>query len=282
MSTPTPIADIEIFRHAQNLVTSRSYARSQTPLKPLRPSQIRLVPTNLRVGPLKRQRQRKPLLKQEEESEEDEESEESDEEDLEGLTTDELEARERCAWAKDLDGPNRPRSKSRSRSKSRLQPEPLECIGSAAQYRKELLAQSRSQAQSQSQDSESKKSQVLLATPAKTTTPNSKSIAQSSPNSTTTTPVTTTTTPTSKKKSSSTSKKRKRASTSPPSDLDSPVASASAPGQLGSNRRFGYDGNDGNDGTILSASQPLPARKSLFPLIRYTPSIAGYAVHYGS
>lgn len=280
MSTPTPIADIEIFRHAQNLVSSRSYARSQTPLKPLRPSQIRLVPTNLRVGPLKRHRQRKPFLKQEEEeSGEDEESEESDEEDLEGLTTEELEARELCAWAKDLDGPNRPRSKSRSRSKSRLQPEPLECIGSAAQYRKELLAQSRSQAQSQSQDSESKKSQILLATPAKTTTPNSKSIAQSSPNSTTTIPVTTTTTPTSKKKSSSTSKKRKRASTSPPSDLDSPVASASAPGQLDSNRRFGYDGNDG---PILSASQPLPARKSLFPLIRYTPSVAGYTSHCGS
>jgi hypothetical protein len=275
MSTPTPIADIEIFRHAQNLVSSRSYARSQTPLKPLRPSQISLVPTNLRVGGQKRQRQRKPLLKQEEESEEDEESEESDEEDLEGLTTEELEARELCAWAKDLDGPNRPRSKSRS--KSRLQPEPMECIGSAAQFRKELLAQSRSQAHSQ--DSESKKSQVLLATPAKTTTPDSKTAAQSSPNSTTTTPVTTTTTPTSKKKSSSTSKKRKRASTSPPSDLDSPVASASAPGQLGSNRRFGYDGNDG---PILSASQPLPARKSLLPLIRYTPSIAGYAVHYGS
>jgi hypothetical protein len=280
MSTPTPIADIEIFRHAQNLVTFRSYARSQTPLKPLRPSQISLVPTNLRVGPQKRQRQRKQNRKQEEEeSGEDEKSEESDEEDLEGLTTEELEARELCAWAKDLDGPNRPRSKSRSTS--RLQPEPMECIGSAALLRKELLAQSRSQARSlsQSQDSESQKSQVLLATPAKTTTPNSKTAAQSSPNSTTTTPVTTTTTPTSKKKSSSTSKKRKRASTSPPSDLDSPVASASAPGQLDSSRRFGYDGNDG---TILSASQPLPARKSLFPLIRYTPSIAGYAVHYGS
>jgi hypothetical protein len=268
MSTPTPIADIEIFRHAQNLVTFRSYARSQTPLKPLRPSQISLVPTNLRVGPQKRQRQRKQNRKQEEEeSGEDEKSEESDEEDLEGLTTEEL------------DGPNRPRSKSRSTS--RLQPEPMECIGSAALLRKELLAQSRSQARSlsQSQDSESQKSQVLLATPAKTTTPNSKTAAQSSPNSTTTTPVTTTTTPTSKKKSSSTSKKRKRASTSPPSDLGSPVASASAPGQLDSSRRFGYDGNDG---TILSASQPLPARKSLFPLIRYTPSIAGYAVHYGS
>lgn len=259
MSTPTPLPDIEIFRHAQNLVSSRSYARSQTPLRPLRPSQISLVPTNLRVGPQKRQRQRKQNLKQEEEeSGEDEESEESDEEDLEGLTTEELEARVLCAWAKDLDGPNRPRSKSRS--KSRLQPEPLECIGSAALLRKELLAQSRSQAQSQ--DSESKKSQVLLATPAKTTTPNSKSIAQSSPNSTTTTPVTTTTTPTSKKKSSSTSKKRKRASTSPPSDFDSPVASASAPGQLDSSRRSGYDGNEG---TILSASQPLPARKSLLP-----------------
>jgi hypothetical protein len=281
MSTPTPIADIEIFRHAQNLVSSRSYARSQTPLKPLRPSQISLVPTNLRVGPQKRQRQRKPLLKQEEEeSGEDEESEESDEEDLEGLTTEELEARELCAWAKDLDGPNRPRSKSRS--KSRLQPEPLECIGSAALFRKELLAQSRSQARSQphSQDSENnKKSQVLLATPAKTTTPNSKPTAQSSPDATTTTPVTTTTTPTSKKKkSSSTSKKRKRASTSPPSDLDSPVASASAPGQLDSSRRFGYDGNEG---TILSASQPLPARKSLLPFTRYTRSIAGYTSDYG-
>jgi hypothetical protein len=48
---------------------------------------------------------------------------------------------------------------------------------------------------------------------------------------------------------------------------------------LDSNRRFGHDGNEF---TTLSASQPLPARKSLFPFTRYTPSMAGFTVYYGS
>ena len=263
-STTTP--DIEIFRHAQTIVTSRRYARAQTPFRPLRPSQFSLFPTSLQVGPRKRIRrggkngQTKVIGKQE-----------SDEEDLSGLTPEEIQTRRECAWARKLDGPLRghvqpftirpsnskapsspvvkstrqtrddddddddaeitddstpARTPSRSR-RTPSTPAPLECIGSASKLHQKLLAGSE--------------------------------IGRSDPNETL--PSTSTPTPTS---TSNRSKKRKRASTSPPLDSPpgSPLISASARvGGIGHGLGSSPNASDGMK-IRPSLSQPLPARES--------------------
>lgn len=295
---PTP--DIEIFRHAQNLSSSRTYARKRIPLRPLKPSQLSFYPTSLHNGVQRRTRKNKTsiLVPKDEHVNAHDDRVELD------LTPEEIEAHREYAWAKSLDRSPIPAKFSAGFLGRAGSEKP---VGSAMQLKMELLRSSvgGSPGRSPRSSTSSRRGQAAVdqghadigeemttisGRPEATSTPGKSRPVPSSPSTPTpkpkstpssalttpapqptptaslqpTSPSTSKPTPTPKSTSKSDRKSsnpsKKRKRASTSPPASPPPVSASAPARV-SGRRVSEHADEGMGASL---SQPLPARQSSF------------------